>query len=188
MKNQKPQSPVLEHIYQDTQIHFLFSDDENVMVNATEMAKIFNKKVSHFLENDTTKNFINVCLNSRNSDFININSIENLYVSKQKSGTYFHRILALKFAAWLDPEFELWIFSTIDTILFGKYNVHRKKTVEIEKSKKRIENLKNELFLSKNDTAIELLKEQDNLRQLKKEKTNAILQQTKTIQLDLFKK
>lgn len=33
-----------------------------------------------------------------------------------------HRILALKFAAWLDPEFELWVYQTIDDIIFGSLN------------------------------------------------------------------
>ena len=32
-----------------------------------------------------------------------------------------HRILALKFAAWLNPAFELWIYSVIDELLFGHY-------------------------------------------------------------------
>jgi hypothetical protein len=41
-------------------------------------------------------------------------------VSKQRSGTWMHRILALKFAAWLSPKFELWVYSTIEDLLFGK--------------------------------------------------------------------
>lgn len=32
-----------------------------------------------------------------------------------------HRILALKFAAWLSPEFEVWVYTTIEQILFGRY-------------------------------------------------------------------
>jgi len=47
-----------------------------------------------------------------------------------------HRILALKFAAWLSPKFELWIYSTIERLLFGKH-VDRensfKKTVSLQK-------------------------------------------------------
>ena len=30
-----------------------------------------------------------------------------------------HRILALKFAAWLDSDFEVWVYSTIENLLFG---------------------------------------------------------------------
>jgi hypothetical protein len=45
----------------------------NVMVNATEMAKIFGKQVGHFLENENTQVFIKECLiNNRISDYLNI--------------------------------------------------------------------------------------------------------------------
>ena len=30
-----------------------------------------------------------------------------------------HRVLAIKFAAWLDPDFEVWIYSTIEELMFG---------------------------------------------------------------------
>lgn len=40
-----------------------------------------------------------------------------------------HRVLALKFAAWLSPEFELWVFSTIEKILFGNH-VERERSFE----------------------------------------------------------
>nr|NQU91580.1 hypothetical protein [Bacteroidota bacterium] len=41
-----------------------------------------------------------------------------------------HRILALKFAAWLDPHFEVWIFSTIDQIILGHYREMKEATIE----------------------------------------------------------
>ena len=40
-----------------------------------------------------------------------------------------HRVLALKFAAWLSPRFELWVYSTIEQLLFGKH-VEREKSFE----------------------------------------------------------
>lgn len=50
-----------------------------------------------------------------------------------------HRVLALKFAAWLDPKFELWVFCTIDHILFG----HLKKIeTELKESAERRNKLK----------------------------------------------
>lgn len=90
-----------------------------IMVNATEMAKAFGKKVNHFVETDGTKKFIETCLKSRNHGFLNVEKREDLIISTQKAGTWMHRVLALKFAAWLDTEFELWVFSTIDHLLFG---------------------------------------------------------------------
>lgn len=93
----------------------------NVMVNATEMGKIFGKQVNEFMSNQNTIEFIRVALNNGNSRYLNIEKEEDLVISKQKIGTYMHRVLALKFAAWLNPEFELWVYSTIDELMFGSY-------------------------------------------------------------------
>lgn len=104
-----------------------------VMVNATEMGKIFSKKVSHFVENQNTQDFIKACLNSRNSDYLNVKVEEDLITSKQKTGTYMHRILALKFAAWLNPDFEVWVYATIDELMFGSYKEDDESLKEIAK-------------------------------------------------------
>lgn len=53
--------------------------------------------------------------------------------ARQKSGTWMHRILALKFAAWLNPDFEIWVYSTIERILFGK---HAQREESLERSLK----------------------------------------------------
>ena len=115
--------------FEQNPVTFLLAKENSVMVNATEMAKIFDRKVNEFMSNETTKNFIDSCLKSGNSRFINISKEEDLYRSSQKSGTYMHRVLALKFAAWLSPKFELWVYSTIEQLLFGKY-VEREKSFE----------------------------------------------------------
>ena len=107
--------------YEDNNITFSLEKNNGVMINATEMAKAFGKSVGHFLENDSTRKFIAACLNNRNSDYLNIHSEQELISSRQKSGTWMHRILALKFAAWLSPEFEVWVYTTIEQILFGRY-------------------------------------------------------------------
>jgi len=97
----------------------------NVMVNATQMAKAFPKKrMNDFLNNQETQDFISECLKSGNSRFLCVEQEEDLVTSKQKSGTWMHRILALKFAAWLSPEFELWVYRTIEEILFGFSREH----------------------------------------------------------------
>lgn len=124
--------------FEESEITFLMSKDNNVMVNATEMAKVFDANVGHFLANDGTEKFINSCLNNRNSDYLNVKTREDLVNAKQKSGTLMHRVLALKFAAWLSPDFEVWVYSTIEKLLFGKH-------VDREKSLERTLLLKNEL-------------------------------------------
>ena len=108
-------------LFNGNQISFIMEKEREMMVNATEMAKIFSKEVARFMENESTKKFIGACLKTRNSAFLSIENEDDLFISKQKSGTWMHRVLALKFAAWLDPDFEVWVYSTIESLLFGKH-------------------------------------------------------------------
>lgn len=140
----KPET--IDYTFDGTPVHFeLFGD--NVMVNATEMAKIFGKDVFDFMKTDNTKTFIQECLKTENCRFISVEKEEDLFISRQKSGTWMHRILALKFAAWLSPSFELWAWITIDHILFGhskKMETMLKESAERRaKEKKLIQNLLN---------------------------------------------
>lgn len=57
-----------------------------------------------------------------------------------------HRILALKFASWLNPAFELWVYRTIDFILFDYYKRLEESLKESAKRKNRIDELKNTLL------------------------------------------
>lgn len=108
-------------VFEENAISFAFDKENSMMINATEMAKAFNANVGHFLANDGTKKFISACLNNRNSDYLNIKKEEDLIIARQKTGTWMHRVLALKFAAWLSPDFEVWVYSTIEKLLFGKH-------------------------------------------------------------------
>ncbi len=68
--------------YNNTEVDFLPIGNDSLMINATQMAKIFGKKVNHFNENESTENFINACLNGRNSGYLNFNKREDLIISK----------------------------------------------------------------------------------------------------------
>ena len=117
----------LEFIYQDNQIHFLLNPtDDNVMVNATEMGKLFGKEPKDFLRLEGTKKFINYQLEKHNIVADVPRYIEeNIYYSNNKAGTFMTRKLALKFAAWLDVKFEDWIFDIIDKVIFGNLKEFR---------------------------------------------------------------
>jgi hypothetical protein len=108
--------------YNDQAIEFDLGET-NLMINATEMAKPFRKLAKNFLGNDQTKEFISACLNKQNSAYLRIETETDLVTFKQKSGTWMHRVLALKFAAWLNPYFELWVFRTIEEVLYGTTRV-----------------------------------------------------------------
>jgi len=111
--------------------------NEGMMVNATEMAKIFGRQVNEFMSNDGTKAFIKSCLKNGKSRFLNIEKEDDLVMSKQKTGTWMHRVLALKFAAWLNPDFEVWVYCTIENLLFERY-------IKIEQSYERTLSLQRE--------------------------------------------
>ncbi len=103
-------------------ISFEFSDG-NKMINASEMAKPFEKRVNNFLQNKETQEYITL-LESRywNSSIGgNTGAREVLRVVKggqpELQGTWMDEKLALKFAAWLSPEFELWVYDRIQELL-----------------------------------------------------------------------
>lgn len=133
--------------YNGIEIDFEINDDNSIMPNATKMAKCFiGKKVNDFLRLDSTKEFINVlenkyglkinsnCGDSRNykseinsncgdspleTDFPDFQVSENILkiTSGRYGGTWMHELLALKFAAWLNPHFELWVYETIHKLM-----------------------------------------------------------------------
>ena len=108
--------------YEGQSISFEFSDG-NKMVNATQMAKPFKKRVSNFLRLNETKRFVEL-LETRYSD-VSIGKDdapkEVLRVVKggepHLQGTWMDEKLALKFAAWLSPAFELWVYDRIQELL-----------------------------------------------------------------------
>lgn len=136
---------LFDYTYDKQPITFQLQE-QNVMVNATEMSKLFGKQVNHFMDVQSTKDFISACLNSRNSGNLKVEKEEDLYTSKQKSGTWMHRVLALKFAAWLNPDFEVWVYSTIDHILFDRYRRMEESLKKSARRKNRLETLTQELI------------------------------------------
>lgn len=83
-------------------------DFDNEIVNATDMIKSFpDKKMNNFLRNQQTKDFIKV---------LESNTLNSVILAKagNAGGTWMHKLLAYKFAAWLSPEFELFVYKTFD--------------------------------------------------------------------------
>lgn len=107
-------------LYKKAPITFEFNDG-NKMVNATQMAKPFGKPVGNFLRLKETKDYI-LLLESRYSD-VNIGEPKEVLRiikggnNKDIQGTWMDEKLALKFAAWLSPSFELWVYDRIQELL-----------------------------------------------------------------------
>ncbi len=172
-------------IYNKSKVEFQKSHN-HVMINATQMAKIFNKKVENFTRLESTKVFIAECLKNANRRFLNIEEENQLINSKQKSGTYMHRVLALKFAAWLNPEFELWVFTTIDKLLYSHFKELKDATiVKLEVQKER-DGLREELLRKHPEDFYRFLELENRLTEADKRRIKAIRNSTKELKLELF--
>ena len=179
-------SKALEFIYQDTQIHFLLGNEKNVMVNATEMAKAFGKRIEDFKRLEGTKVFIQALLKRENAKFAHADVreqntkkwTESDLVQTTNKATYYHRKLALEFASWLDVDFKVWIIDTIDDLLFGHYKEHWDAHVKQEKAKERMEEAKKKLLLNATqEDVIAYFRAESEFNAAKNEKTKAIRNQ-----------
>ena len=154
-------------IFKENPITFVLDKNNGMMVNATEMAKPFGRKVEAFMRNEGTISFVNEALKSENSRFLKLFSQSDLYYSSQNTGTWMHRVLALKFAAWLNSAFEIWVYSTIERILFGK---HAQREESLERSLK-FQNESKQLKEKADKTGEDFTRYLDLERQLKYEKS-----------------
>jgi hypothetical protein len=139
---------IARFIYQDNpdyEVDFEPAGSDNVMVNATQMAKIFRKRIDFFLKSDHAQNFIKELEFTPfggNSDPL---KREEIIQTRGQSGTWMHRILALKFAAWLDTKFELWVYSTIDKILNESFREEKEARLQKLNAKYEMASLKIEM-------------------------------------------
>lgn len=113
------------HFFKDTEVNFLINNiDKDVLANASEMANSFNKNPKDFLKLKETEKFISILLLYLNSEKeVPSHRYEDIVLIKDDS-IFMHRKLAIKFASWIDMEFSIWFFETVDDILFGNYKKH----------------------------------------------------------------
>lgn len=137
---------VLDFIYNETTISFEPTVKDDVMVNATEMAKAFGKRVDVFLKAEHVNEFINELELTPFGGRLEPLKREEILKTRNGVNTFFHRILALKFAAWLDTKFEIWVWNTIDSIILGYYREVKEATFDKLEAEKRRDELKAELI------------------------------------------
>lgn len=119
--------------YETFEVSFM-TGARNVKVNATEMAKIYGKRVDVFLKSEPVKKYIQVLKFPPVG--VNLKPMTDLEIieTKGRNGTFMCKLLALKFAAWLDEVFEVWVYLTIEDILFGQLpELAQKKLQAVEK-------------------------------------------------------
>lgn len=104
-------NPVV-YSYKGSEISFMNSD--SVMINATQMAKPFDKRPIDYLRLPSTNELINAIV--RKSHIA-----ENQLVITERGGlnpgTWLHEDVALDFAQWLSVDFRLWCNDRIKELL-----------------------------------------------------------------------
>ena len=116
----------MEHIfnYQGTDITFIIDDE--IYINATQMAKAFGKKPAHWLELPSTLSFIEAWSSVRKSDTSIIQPVITRMGSPESGGgTLLHVDLATLFATWLDANFAVWcIIRAREVLQYGITTIH----------------------------------------------------------------
>lgn len=90
-----------------------FQKGDNVMVNATEMAKPFGKSPKDFLKTEQTKTYVKALSEVRkilSSDLVQV-------IYGDNGGTWMHEDVAMEFARWLSPAFAIWCNDRIKELL-----------------------------------------------------------------------
>jgi len=174
----------IEFTYNNQSIEFL-QGDNNIMVNATQMAKAFNKRIDFFFS-DNTKVFIKVLKFPPYGGNLKSLNDADIIKSKGRLGTFMHRILALKFAAWLDPRFELWVFSTIDKIIFAQFQDIKETTVAKLKLEKERDLMLDELLKKHPADFYRFLELEGKLTKANRKRIRAIRESANELKLNLF--
>lgn len=176
---------VVHFIYNEQTIDFLPSGNDNLMVNATQMAKIIGKRVDVFLKSDHAKEFINELELTPFGGSLTPLKREEIIKTVNGVNTWMHRILALKFAAWLDPKFEVWVFSTIDKIILGHYKEMREATIEKLLAEQELAKRKEELIRNNPELA-EIFELELKISAAEKKRIKALKASVSQLRLDLF--
>ncbi len=127
--------------YNGTQIS-IFSDEKDDYVSITEMAKLSRglKSIGSWLKNRQTLQYIEVWEKKHNPNFnsaefggimkrlsdrnfsvsvralTNKTNLKGIFVRSLKGGTYAHKDIAIRFAGWLNPEFELFLVEELQRL------------------------------------------------------------------------
>ena len=179
-----------EMMYQESLIHFAFTQsNKNVMVNATEMAKVFGKETRVFMKTDHATKYINYLKKKQKkaSEQAPNGAHSDLKIVDDRGhmGLYFHRKLAIKFAMWLDDEFFDWVIDTIDEILHGKINFVKNSISNIKSAEQKLKEAIEKAKRDGNKDAIAIINAYNAKEIAKSNKTKAMKLFSKQISMDL---
>lgn len=92
----------------------LFDTKDDVMVNATQLAKIYGKRPNDYLSLPATNQLINAITRK-------YGIAENQLVRTERGGiapgTWMHRLIVVDFCQWLDIDLKLWCTEKLDELM-----------------------------------------------------------------------
>lgn len=198
------ENKTVEFLFQERAVHFLINPtDKNVMVNATEMAKMFGKRTDHYLQNEVTKSLIEELErtligvrseNERTGKSVNSEikvpdmsgTLEQKVVDNRgRNGVYFCELLALDFATWLDVKFKVWVYQTIRDLLTQETKQVKTALNSLATKETALEKIVNQVKASNNTEAMSLLSALSEYETAKKNKTKAFTIFSKQMQMDI---
>jgi hypothetical protein len=100
-----------------------FKDQQgSVMMNATQMGKLFGKTPKDWLRLQSTKEYLNELKNIQKADmpselFENLHCLVQVFNGGANRGTWMQEDVALEFARWLNPRFAIWTNKHIKELL-----------------------------------------------------------------------
>ncbi len=119
---------IISKSFKELEISFYFETD--IYLNATETAKLFNKKPVDWLKTQETKDYI---LSLEQSIGLSKNQLIKIVKGgndKHAQGTWIHKKLILFFARWLSSDFAIWCDLQIEQILSQQYSNQKSQTVQ----------------------------------------------------------
>ena len=137
-----------------------FNVEKDIYINATQIAKHFNKEVKDWLKTNQTQEYLKefelMLINkSRKENYpighqLDISddfSLQKLIVIKKggnptEQGTWIHKKLIINFARWLSPKFAVWCDSVIEEILTNRGKVETQAELHLKCVNNAIEILK----------------------------------------------
>ena len=167
----------LEYAFEDVLI--LFQKKNKLMVNATALAKKYDKLPAGYLRLERTQKLIRAIRDNIVGYADSHNQTENLdivFTSDRHKGTYMHRLLALDFAGWLNPDFQVWMLQKIEYILYGYAQRQNQEIFDNAGRQKRMAELQKKL--DENSDYQEIMKLKTEINQANRRISKGIRHQT----------
>jgi ribosomal protein L7/L12 len=112
-------------------IDVVFDNSNSLYINATEIAKYFNKKVNDWTRSKETQAYLEAFSRNGKIRFGELVVVRKGGNDKNAQGTWIHKKLIIVFARWLNPDFAVWCDGVIEEILSQKTEtISRKEEVE----------------------------------------------------------